>query len=503
MTNAQSLHRHAAALVLPWLAIACTSDPTLPVPPSLVTTSVDDGAARVSPTAEIALTFSTAIDGDSVDQTAIAVVEGIADEALAHTLAHQGATPALLPRLVPGALFVDGTTARFQPLRPLAPDSLHTLVVTATLRAGGLHLTRPALRPFSTGPADSGAPTWSLLDPLAGATEIVRNVYAIEVAFSRPVVGVDGDSLLLVGSRGAVQTTLEAGDCPNCFRILPRAPLDGGDAFRILAFAPIADAWGEPPFPLAVPPAFVTSSAIRKHPPAIATLVADASSGCLVTRFVTDVAASGTLCIAGRCVADPSRVLVHELCAALAAGALSEWSIAARDESTAPAGSVGPLPAPPSSPRTLTITEVLGRPLGPRLAQQFVELWNRGAAPVATDGLELHDEQGGNQIPAAQIPPGGYALVVPADFSADDGVDARPRENTLLLRVDERHLGGRGFHVGGAAIALVEADGRPVSRFSTYDVAVTAGQSVMRIGACDIASSYGATPNDTATPGGP
>lgn len=503
MRNVRSLPRLPRALLLATLPLGCAPDPALPAPPVLLSTSVDDGADGVSPTLEIVLDFSTALDADSVDGTAIAVFEGIADEALARKLAHDGLTDALRVRAVPGALYASGSTARFTPLRPFAPDTLHTLVVTSALRAGGLRLARPILRPFTAGAAATGAPTWALIDPPSGAAEVVRNLRAVDVAFSRPVTGVGADSLLLVGGSGAVEATVAAGDCATCYRILPAAPLDGDVAYAVLAFAPIADAWGEAPFPLAAPPAFATSSAIRAAPPQLAALEASTSSGCLVARWSTDVAASGRLCVDGGCVEDTSRSLTHELGAPLDAGAAARYVVSSRDASTAPAGEAGPLATPPSSPRSLTITEVLGHPSGARLAQQFVELWNRGTRAVSTDGLELRDGQGGNLLPPALIPPGGYALIVPADFAVDDGVDVPVPAGTLLLRVDESHLGGRGFHEGGEAIAVVEADGRAVSRFSTYDVTVVAGQSVTRVGRCDLAASYRATQKGSATPGGP
>ncbi len=485
------------------LAAGCASDPAGLAPPTLLATSVDDGADAVSPTRAIVLRFSVPLDGDTLDATAIAVVEGVADEALARSLGRDVPTAATRPRLVPGAVFAAGPEAWWEPLRPLAPDALHTLVVTPALRAGGLRLERPALRPFATGDAATGAPSWTLVAPAPGEAGVPRNLRAVEIAFSRPVTGVDEGSLLLVGPRGAVDASVGAGSCATCFSLSPRGPLDGEGMFSVLAGAPIAGVDGEAPFSPGDLPAFATAATERTVPPALSAPDLETSSGCLVARFATDVAAAGTLCLDGACVDEGALVLRHELSAPLGPGATAQVRLAARDLSTAPPGTIGPLPSPPSSPRPLVVAEVLARPRGPRLAQQWVELWNRGGAPVSTDGLELHAARGANQLPSALLAPGERALIVPADFAPDDGDDVPPAPGTLLLRVAERHLGAAGLRTGGETLAITEADGRTLSRFSTEGIAVAPGQSVSRAGACDVAASFRATPGGGATPGAP
>jgi hypothetical protein len=144
---------------------------------------------------------------------------------------------------------------------------------------------------------------------------------------------------------------------------------------------------------------------------------------------------------------------------------------------------------------------VLAHPRLGRLTQQFVEVRNRGGAPVALGGLELHDEAGFNVLPAATLGPGAYALIVPAGFAAIDGADPPPDGKALLVRVAERHLGGNGIREAGEQVALLEPDGRAVSRFSTSDLRLATGQSAHRVAACDRAASYAPTPGGTATPG--
>ncbi len=474
------------------LLAACDAGTAPPAAPALVSTSLDGASDRVSPSAPIDLIFSQPLDDGAGD--AIAVVAGLAD----------GPPDPDEPRRVPGRVTVDGAAARWQPLRPLAPDALHTLVVAGDLTAGGVRLGRPSTRAFTTGPSTAGAPWWSLADPPAGSAAVVRNLRAVHVVFSRRVDGVDAGTLILVGGDGApVAATVAEEACAGCFRIDLGATLAPRTFYQVVARAPIVDDDGEPPFDLAAPPGFTTGDAARAEPPGFYDLALAASSGCLVARFRTDVPAAATLCVDADCVAESDRRALHELARPLAAGGGAGVTLAARDESTAPAGALGPLDAPPSSPRTLTITEVLTHPRGARLAQQFVEVRNRGGAPVALDGLLLADELGASAVPAATLPPGGYALIVPQGFVADDGLDAPPAGGTPILRVAASHLGGNGLRESGEAIALTEPDGRAVSRFSTYGLALAAGQSATRAAACDVAGAYRATDGGGATPGGP
>ena len=57
--------------------------------------------------------------------------------------------------------------------------------------------------------------------------------------------------------------------------------------------------------------------------------------------------------------------------------------------------------------------------------------------------------------------------------------------------------------MSGEDIALVESDGRPVSRFSTYGLSLAKGQSAYRASTCDLASSYAPSPAGSSSPGRP
>src|SRR5262249_28581956 len=163
---------------------------------------------------------------------------------------------------------------------------------------------------------------------------------------SRRVDGVDAGTLLLVGEGGApVAARVSADGCAACFRLDLAAPLAPRTFYQVVARPPIVADDGEPPFPLAAPPGFATGDAERWAPPAIAALALAASSGCLVARFRTAVPAAATLCVDGDCASEPARRALHELARPLAAGGSAGVTVAARDESTAPAAELGPLDA--------------------------------------------------------------------------------------------------------------------------------------------------------------
>lgn len=494
------------AIFLLALLPSCGGDPPPTVAPELVSTSVDGAADEISPTEAITLAFSTALDAATVNATTILVVEGAADGALLRQLDGGTIGDAARARLAPGGVALDGpTSARFEPERPLAPSMLHTLVVTTAVSAGGARMARAATRPFTTGPVGSGAPTWQLDDPPAGAAGVVRNLRAVDVAFSRPVNGVGATSLTLAsdGDPPIAAAVRPLADDRMRFRLTLAALLDAGRDYRVLASPAVTDDDGEPPFPSRAPPAFATGSTVRDAPPAIAGAATIASSGCLVARFTTDVAATGMLCVGGDCVEEVDRRTQHELSRPLAPGGAASFTLAARDESTAPAASQGPLPAPASSPRPIAVTEVLAHPRGAWPTQQFIEIENRGAAPVAVGGLVLRGENGADDLPDASLEPAHYAVIVPSDFLVDDGLDPPVARGAIVLRIDRKRFFGHGIRESGEAVGLYESDGRPVSLFATGGQKTTAGQSVRRVGSCDVAGAYEPTPGGGSTPGGP
>src|SRR5438552_2751196 len=93
-------------------------------------------------------------------------------------------------------------TVALRPARPFEPETLHTLVITNAVRIRGRRLVRGVERPFTTGAAGSGAPWVELVRPAPGSVDVVQNLRAVDVRFSRPVRFVDAESLRLVDDDG-------------------------------------------------------------------------------------------------------------------------------------------------------------------------------------------------------------------------------------------------------------------------------------------------------------
>jgi hypothetical protein len=475
---------------------------------ALLSTSVDGTPAAVSPTAPISTEWTVAPDADTADETTFLVVRGAVDSRWAASAAQLPLPSTQLERLAPGRVRIEGRTVRFVPARPLLPRTRYTLVVTTRLRAAGLALLRPILRAFTTGDDASGAPVLSLLTPADGTSQVVRNLRIVTLRFSRPVSGVDATSLRLVGQTGAVPASLMAGSCPGCYQLLLTGPLAAGSLYRLDAGPAITDAQGVPPFLGDPAPGFMTGDELRQTSPLLGDVTATSSSGCLVAQWTTDPAADSTLCLEEDCTSDAALMSDHELALPIPGDPGEEddartFTVASRDESTAPAAESPEMPVPPASPRQLVITEVLSRPLGPWPAQQFVEVWNRGSTAEMLDGLELADEGGRNTLPAVSVPPGGRALIVPADYQPSGGPDPAPAKGTVLARVAERTLGKSGIRADGEVFALRETDGRLVSRFSTYGLKLAKGQSAVRALPCDLRKAYAAARDGRSSPGKP
>ena len=491
----------AVLVAVPSLSLlaACLDEPALRRPPQIVRSSLDDGGDRVSPTAPLWIELDLPPDPESVSSATVLLVQGAADQALLADLAHPPLDEGRRERLVPGRIEVAGERIQLQPLRPLVGEALHTLVLTPQVTATGVPLRRPWSRGFASGPREDGAATLALVDPSPTSGPVVRNLRSLTVGFSRAVAGVDATTLRLIGAGAPTAAVVALGDGRR-YRLDLAAALAPRTTYRIVAGDGIVDSAGAPPFAFAAPPEVTTSDELRRTPPRLGPPVASVGSGCLVVRLVSEPAVAIRLCADGRCVTGSLRRTDHEIAMPSLARA---FSVLAWDESTAPPIQIGPLPAPAPSPRSLVISEVLANPLGAVPEQQFVELHNPGRTPIATDGLTLHDEQGGDALPPAIIAAGGYALVVGEGYRTD-GADAAPRPGTLLLRLSDRYLGGNGIRQSGEAIGLFDEQGRPLSRISTAAIRVADGQSVRRRrGGCDVASSFEASPDGASSPGGP
>lgn len=150
----------------------------------------------------------------------------------------------------------------------------------------------------------------------------------------------------------------------------------------------------------------------------------------------------------------------------------------------------------------LVINEVLADPLGPEPQGEWVELVNIGAAPAWLEGWTLEDGGGATPLPAVEVPPGRYALIVAADYSATAGDDVVPLPDTIPLVVER--VGHRGLTNGGEPLRLVDPEGRVVSSMPALGSG-KAGFSVARREpwAPDRKESFARHAPPGASPGGP
>lgn len=111
----------------------------------------------------------------------------------------------------------------------------------------------------------------------------------------------------------------------------------------------------------------------------------------------------------------------------------------------------------------VVINEVLANPRGAEPAQEWVELFNDGAAPVDLAGFSLQDAAGSTALPAFVLEPGRHVLVASEAYTAEGGTDVAAAAGTPVLRVPE--LGKNGLSNSGEALQLVDAGGVVVSRF--------------------------------------
>ncbi len=120
-------------------------------------------------------------------------------------------------------------------------------------------------------------------------------------------------------------------------------------------------------------------------------------------------------------------------------------------------------PAPPELPR-LALTEVMANPRNESTGE-FVEVHNRGEAPVDLAGLFLFDGDAADRLVAHRggptlLPPGGYAVVVDPDY---DGAYAIA-EGAIRLTVADRALGS-GLSTGDAIHLLMPDQSTAIDRW--------------------------------------
>jgi hypothetical protein len=434
-----------------------------------------------TPTDSISIRLSAPIDAESAG--AVALVSGEAESTLVAALARPPAPARFASRLVAARVEVQGDTLLMMPRRALQPNARHTLVVGAGLRAGGSALGRPLVKGFVTGSLAEAAPVLSLVDPPDGAAEVIRNLRAIAVKWSKPMPAA---RFAILRDDGLAWPSHTDG-----LRIVLDRALEAGRRWTVQA--DVLDAEGRAPY--GDPPRFSTGSELRRGPPPLDGLQLEVADRCLVARFATDHDTWAELCTGDRCRDDDRPAATHALGAPLAE-AEEGWSLRVWDESTAPpARREGVVHMPPVP---LVLTEVLTEPRGERLAQQWAEFFNVGDGPVELGGLRLCTAGGCDILPQASLPSGEYAVVVGAAF-ADDGLDAMPAPGAVVVRLGNQRLGGRGIRGGGEPLWLEDGGGTLITRWGGWPALLSPGQSLTRQPYnCDLPASFRPGP---ATPG--
>jgi hypothetical protein len=362
------------------------------------------------------------------------------------------------------------------------------------------------------GPTGTASPAGAtLVDPVAGATDVPLNLAAVVVRFPA-AVNWGAEGLRVCDGAGGPIAAMSPTDEPcdgACYRVVLAGALPPAVPCRIVIGAGTTDAGGAE-IAGAVVGIFDAAAEPDVTPPVITDLSIAAAGPCMNISFSTDEPATGTIIAqAGGVEADsPGGVGQTRFDVAIPLAALPSESAATISVTVADrAGNVATSPPlafqTPAALPPIAITEVLANAAGPEPTQEWVELRNLGADPVPLAGLRIEDAKGGDDLPAETLAPGGYALVVTAGYDPNQGQDPAPRAGTLLLRVDTR-IGADGLSNGGEVVRLMSGDAVVSSYGGWVSVSASSwsGKGVHRLvqTACDRADAWNRTPL-AATPG--
>jgi hypothetical protein len=117
------------------------------------------------------------------------------------------------------------------------------------------------------------------------------------------------------------------------------------------------------------------------------------------------------------------------------------------------------LPARPH----VVLNEVLANPVGPEAPSEWIEIVNDGARPVNLGGFLLDDAIEPVPLPAHDLAPGAFALIVAEGYAPDPELDLVPAPDATLVVVPR--LGRSGLANSGELLRLRDPDGTVVSRF--------------------------------------
>lgn len=111
----------------------------------------------------------------------------------------------------------------------------------------------------------------------------------------------------------------------------------------------------------------------------------------------------------------------------------------------------------------VVINEVMADPVGSEPAQEWVELYNDGEAPVSLEGWRLADGGGEINLPATSIAPMGYLLLVNDTYVPTAVGEPVPEANASIVRMPM--LAKSGLSNTGEALRLLDKSDKVVSSF--------------------------------------
>jgi hypothetical protein len=435
-------------------------------------------------------------------------------------LAHPPLSASRLARVAHFSVLLEagGATVKMDPLAPLAPLRLHTLLVAPAvtdladnpLARDGAPL--PLRLEFATGDAADARPQLQLVSPLDGASDVPTNLSRVVARFSKPVTGVDEASLWLEGPSGRLPAQLvvsalcAAQPSATCYELRPRTALPPLQLARLRVGGAVRDLRGQ--LVLGGMPSFAVGASPDHKTPQAEEVRVQHADNCLVVRLKSGEPTDAVLRSSWGDVRSSAGATEHEVwlpTAATAAGTFElRLSDLAGNEAQPIEGAVEAAAA------AVAITEVLANPAGPEPAQELIELLNISAAPVDLGAWIVDDRDDGvdeSVLPSAILLPGQYAVVVGPKFDLASGSDPAPAPGSLLLRLS-KPLGGNGLANSGERIVLRDGQRRLVSAYGDhYTVATKAsdGRSVEKIVAagCDVRDNWRPNPDGRSTPGAP
>lgn len=439
------------------------------------------------------MVFTKSINAESLLEHSMVVVPDAVSDAFLADLDHPPLSSGRSDDLVAGSLALseDATALAFALREPLAPDTPHTLAISAALRAqDGDAMSAHFVYEFTTGGIAAGAPQMALRFPVDEALDLPTNLAAAIVAFSETVTGVDDSSL---GIEGVVTRVRAAPEwCANCYAIEPQEALQAARTYEVVARAAIVDAKGCALF-AGSRLAFTSGTEPDLLAPLLGATSLAQADGCVVARWITDELASSEM----NDVMSPEFVQIHELGFPVRRGTLRAVAIASRDWAGNRATLELEVPEVGATPR-VRITEVLANPSGPEPAQEWIEVVNVDRIAIDLAGWRIADSAGEDELPATILGPGEAALIVGATYDPLEGSDPPPHPLAQILRLASP-IGAGGLRNGGEVVRLLDSAGQSVSSFRGLDTGQ--GQSAIRIGMCDVTSSWIASPPDASTPG--